>query len=492
MKVINIITGVGLKWLGLLLLGVTIFQNGCNSSGSGGSISSNDSSCTTNTQCSGGQVCQNGICVGINGSTGTVELSIISINAKTTSGLSGLQYPQASTGRLNTLSISRTIDPSTYRAQTIVSGPPDAMKIYIQSISADGDNGKVTIFQSTNPNGTEVNLTSGSVNLAASGITTQAIPVGDYHQIDINIARVGQFKGCVSGTFNANTSYTGLIGGPLHTCCSITDPAYAGYAGLIFTSENMAAGTYTFCTIANRSEVSVYTYTSDTIGSNADFEANTTPEFVAVDLQGANFDNKTPAEIQAASLGFTFPVTFTVVAGTITSTTLTLAIDLNRMLRYYANTRNDFNPPNPNMKTGTSYFFTTIFGWSVFVFANYNGSIEGYQIDAEIPAGSPPPLNNTQAYIIKTWMTLIKDGAGNPIAGVISPNDDNAPWVVKGPIVASSVTPGTISGTVNIPAYSGGEIINFTYKNIGDSEDSCTVQAPSNWGEYNIFYTRKL
>jgi len=68
MKRTNLIKGLNLKCLGLFLLlfGVIIFQNSCSGSSSGGSGSNNASSCTSDAQCSSGQICQNGSCVATN------------------------------------------------------------------------------------------------------------------------------------------------------------------------------------------------------------------------------------------------------------------------------------------------------------------------------------------------------------------------------------------------------------------------------------------
>ncbi len=58
----NLMKVLNLKWFGLflLLISVIIFQSGCSISGGN---SSNSTSCTSNAQCSTGQVCQNGSCV---------------------------------------------------------------------------------------------------------------------------------------------------------------------------------------------------------------------------------------------------------------------------------------------------------------------------------------------------------------------------------------------------------------------------------------------
>lgn len=424
-------------------------------------------------------------CGNIQTTKGSVALNITAINANPGAGLSVVDYG-SSASSLASLAISPAID-SQYRSWSIVSGPPDAMKIYVISIQADGNNGTATLFQSPSPTGTELDLTSGNINLAAAGISAQSIPAGNYHQLDITVARVGQFKGCLTGTFVTAYSNTGTM--------PSTSTDYANYAGLIFTSESMAAGTYSFCTISSRSEVSVYTYTSDTIGSNADFEAQITPQFVDVDLQGSNFDNKTPSQITTSTLSMSFPADFTVTAGTQTPTTLTVAIDLNRMLRYFANTRTDFNPPNPDMKAGTSYFFTTVFQDSFMVFAGSPGSIEGYLMDADTGSSGVSPGGGN---VVRAWMTLIKDNTGTPIAGIIMPDDDNILTIYKGSIIASSITPGT-AGAVNIPfsvgisgGGSSGELVNFKYKNVGDPEDSCILNSLQNLGQFTVYYTRQM
>lgn len=198
-------------------------------------------------------------------------------------------------------------------------------------------------------------------------------------------------------------------------------PAHAGnvYSNDPITDEQV----HTFCTAADRSEVAVGTFTTALVGSNAQFEAVETPELTEIDLALDNRENLDAPARRAATVTVATPGSFSVAEATDVS--LTLAMDLNRMLRYFANTRAELGAPNPNMKGGTSYFFTTVFPFSTVLVAGEGATIEGYRLT--VVAASE--LGASQ---VPGWLTVIRGADGAVVGGVVIGDDDNDLTVAKG------------------------------------------------------------
>ena len=232
------------------------------------------------------------------------------------------------------------------------------MQLFLKEIQVQvsGTNGAwISVWTSNDAGGTAVSLTSGTLDLAQALGATMELPAGTYQQVSLRLARVAKIKGCIAGVFRATSLVTHTM-----TASDMLGQYQPQHVGMTYTNDPITDGlSHTFCTQAARSELSAPSFSMDTIGSNAEFQASAEPEFTDVDLGRSNDTGLTPAQISAADTSVSSPLQFSVVSGQ--QTRLTLAMDLNRQLRYFANTREDFNPPNPGMKTGTSYFFTTIF-----------------------------------------------------------------------------------------------------------------------------------
>lgn len=395
--------------------------------------------------------------------SGEVALNVVALNA----------------GRAQAAATLESDPPDT--AWSIVAGPPDAMTVYVKSIHIDGAGvAPATLFTSPDPRGTPLALTSGAVDLHQLGDVATDVPVGHYQQVTLVLSRAAEVKGCVSGNFAGATSVTG--------------PGIAGpHAANTYTSESLSEGGHTFCTIGSRSQLSVGAFTTDLIGSNADFEAQADPEWVEVDIGGNQGTSETADEVRAGQLVLGYPVDFVVEApalslgleGASTTTVVTLVIDLNRMLRYFANTRTDFNPPNPNMKSGTSYFFTTVFAQSTGVFVGAAGSIDGYKLRVEGPG-----------VVIPGWMSLVRGADGAVVTGVVMPDDDNTLTILKGAVVPEGVH--AAEGGVEIPFELGpgnGALVGFAFQELGDPESSCTLEpldTTGAQGPFTVFYSRQL
>jgi len=370
------------------------------------------------------------------------------------------------------------IDPSAWRATSILSGPPDELRLELRAVEAEDAGGK---WSSIWEGSVTLSLTNATLDLGVALGETLRLPVGDYQALRMTVSRVGQMKGCVTGAF----AFTGSA--PVTT--TITSGSMLGgydprHVGNTYTNDPIPdSGAYTFCTQAARSQLSAATFSEDAIGTNAQFAAAATPELTDVDLNGGvNQDGpQTPDEIRAATLSVESPVAFTVGEGG--DSRITLAVDLNRQLRYFANTREDFNPPNPSMKTGTSYFFTTIFALSTMAAAGDTASIEGYEL--ALDAGGS---------LLKEWMTVVRDAAGSPVTGVVIPDDDNTLTLLKGrldPSISARNEDGTWKLSFVVGRDGTCSLDDFAFVAV-EAGGSCQLTPLQGAGPLAVSYTRKL
>ena len=115
----------------------------------------------------------------------------------------------------------------------------------------------------------------------------------------------------------------------------------------------------------------------------------------------------------------------------ISSPTLTILVDLNRMLRFYDGL-NEINHGGvgPADLADKAYFFSdSTFRGSIAAFLGTPGTIQGYQTefaayyaDKVIPEGVPG------------WMTIMFDAQGNFLSGLLMGDDDNSLTIAKGPV----------------------------------------------------------
>ncbi len=372
---------------------------GCGAGG-GGAGSAGDNPCAA-----GGTRC------------GAVRLALAAIN-------SGVPVVTSAAARSAALSEAA---PPEWLAGSILSGPPDAMRIHLKEIDAlDASSRWIPLWTSPDAGGTAIDLTAGNLDLGAILGASLSLPAGDYRQVRVTLSRVAQFKGCLSGKFIASTPTTTTI-----TSGDMLGTYQPRHIGNTYTNDPITDGaSHTFCTQAARSELSQPTFSTGHIGSNAEFQAPGDPELVDVDLARSNDDGSSPDEIRAATITAGSPLSFSVAEGQ--ESRLTLAVDLDRQLRYFANTRTDFNPPNPGMKTGTSYFFTTVFPDTVMVVAGdvsggaSAGWIEGYKLAITNPAPS------TSGMDLQEWLTVVRGPDGGVLAGAVIPDDDNDLTIAKG------------------------------------------------------------
>jgi hypothetical protein len=215
-----------------------------------------------------------------------------------------------------------------------------------------------------------------------------------YATLSVTFAPKAKIKGCVTGNFRTNAQ----------------------------TTANGSAGTHTYCT-----KTALATTNESITPSAADFESSGA-EDIEIYL-GKSWDQR------ANNLQVYFPIKDGLKISSDSNKTLSLVIDVNRMLRFYNKGRPD-SGPNPSFPVNRAYFFTTIFEESLFVFAGKPGSIKGYSFLTstcmEATVTSDYLCATSTAKSVAGWMTLILDADGNPFAASAMPDDDNNLTTIKG------------------------------------------------------------
>lgn len=418
-------------------------------------------------------------------------------------------------------------------ATSILSGAPEAMTVYLQSISVSqspitqSNNNFTSVWTSTASNttasgttvtGCALNLSSGTTDLSScAGLGTLSIPAGNYTGVQLTFAEVGQVKGCIAGTFGTASTGAVCTGDIPNTSTPLSSGQYEYVSPFsptpyyYLTDTGISTSTqYTFCTRHDKSYFnaetasgptsppgSITTSTPGYIGFNSDFQPTVSSyfstlsdaEFVDIDLAAANFSGSTMAALKQGTVSITSANAFTV---TTSGTTLTLAVDMNRIFEFFANTRTDCNQPNPQMHTGTSYFFTTKFQATgngvptsaVSAFAGEIGSVEGYQV-----------LDASQG--VAGWLTIFKDSSGNFLGGSMYEDDDNALTSMKGNVTVTSgslATGATLSIDISQSTCTGFTSLTVVAPATGSPPAGSTGSCTLNWhnSTYPVTYTRLL
>ncbi len=166
-------------------------------------------------------------------------------------------------------------------------------------------------------------------------------------------------------------------------------------------------------------------------GELVDFE-DKTPETMDFDISMAH----TVASDRTETLDVNYPITDNVSITTSSAVRMTLVIDANRVLRFYNQGRSDSSGPNLALPITRSYFYTTVFAQSSFVFVGKPGDIKGYAFVTKArSSASTIPTNHectNNPFVVAGWMTLIYDKDGKPMAVNLMPDDDATLTVLKG------------------------------------------------------------
>jgi hypothetical protein len=130
---------------------------------------------------------------------------------------------------------------------------------------------------------------------------------------------------------------------------------------------------------------------------------------------------------------FEFPASAVLAAGD--ERPLTILFDISRALRFYDGAGGANSGPSPADSSANAYFFShSVLTKSIACFFGEPGSIEGYSTLYENSAALAQNL-------IPGWMTLVLDGSGGILSGLLVGDDDNAGTVLKGLITAHSANP---------------------------------------------------
>jgi hypothetical protein len=178
---------------------------------------------------------------------------------------------------------------------------------------------------------------------------------------------------------------------------------------------------------------------------------------------------------------------------------LSIAIDTNRMLRFF-NQGRDNEGPNPSFPVDRSYFFTTVFESSIFVFAGRSGKIQGYEWLAQHCANENGCAeNDNDKTYIRGWMTVIFDSNNNPYVNNVMPDDDNTRTILKGSNQGAGGIDSSLFTKKSVGIYDCSiklEEKTATFKNVNLSSSLGSVQETIFEGLYGsqgpVTITRKL
>lgn len=345
-------------------------------------------------------------------------------------------------------SSSALTDPdfSDFKANSTTSGPPTSLTIYIKSMTLKdaGDTnvgGGKTIFydevgKPIRITGSKVDLSSLFDSFTCVDSKGRSIDMGDGSDCACGLDaknqpilkdEQGKCPDNVSGipplgNVSAEVGTYGTLGVEYYVKAQAKGCVSGDYR-----SDGSAAvtGRHTYCTRAAHS-----TFSTPLGGTNADFE-DQTPQEMDFSLSMNPNDLSDPT----ATLYEAYPIRDGIEIGGDSTATLTMVIDVNRMLRFYNQGMKD-QGPNPGMPTNRSFFYTTVFDGSAFVFVGQPGDIKGFAFvtnacadQATIPADH---ICVDNPFVVAGWITLIFDKSGNPIVTNLMPDDDNTLTVIKG------------------------------------------------------------
>lgn len=352
-----------------------------------------------------------------------------------------------------------------YEASWGASGAPDSMTMYLKSIvlstSESGDT--ATLYESVDPDGDEItisNANGGTVSLAALAAAIEAnsdddvevdgdsieaeVNTGTFNQLAITFRNEADITGCIEEAW-AETA-NGTSG---NSCDEASNEA----------CNALASGTYKVCTgaatDATTSEVITIFDLVNTSGAAAansvtdqaqfsDYVATTAAETqVNLNIRGTD-DNFNP--LADATFNVDVP---TVELEDGDNINLTLAFDMNLLLRFEANTRyqrggnddGDFHPLgnvmdelNDSKELDAAYFHTSYLTDVMAVYIGEPGTVEGYEVTSCYQFRDNNGLVDGDYRTVESWMTMIFDTDDELVTGITTPKDDAGMVIVKGSI----------------------------------------------------------
>lgn len=365
-----------------------------------------------------------------------------------------------------------------YEASYGASGAPDSMNLYLKSIVlSTQDSGKTaTLFESTDPDGDKItisNANGGTISLAAlaaaidaevddEGNTIEAeVNTGTFNQLAVTFRNEADITGCIEQAWAATPQ--GTSG---NQCDETNNEA----------CNVLAAATYKVCTGAATDTTSSEPITIfdlvDTGGAQqSGFTAQAQfSDYVATEAA----ETQVNLNIRDTEAGDNFSpladATFNVEVPTVTledggSVNLTLAFDMNLLLRFEGNTRyqrgnpdasqnGDFHPLanvmaalNNDKDLDAAYFHTSYLPDVMAVYIGEPGTVEGYEVlscyQFKDNSGN---LVTGDFRTVESWMTMIFDTSGDLVTGITTPKDDAGMVIVKGSV---NKTDATVRPSVN-------------------------------------------
>ncbi len=361
--------------------------------------------------------------------------------------------------------------------QTVARLEPKIDDLKKAGADAGGAVSSVVIFQ--NDDGAAVKLANGTVDLSAlvanaQGSAAFSVTPGTFKNVTIKYASKAQVKGCVKMLYKCMSS-----GSDVKDCNAAATADVPGNGG----SANPVLVNY--CTRTDKSPYIAGTQNSDFQDKEA--QAMDFP----LDMPGSSWPQSGDL-----SISYNLGSAVTIAAGD--SVDLTLAVDMNRLLRYYNRGRQD-QGVNPGAPMDKSYFFSTIFSNSTYAFVGKPGRIYGYEMIARVcspgatydaTSGHCSDSNAAPGVNIPFWVTLITSSEGSPLKMLTSPDDDNDLTIVKGTdrdasrcaIDATAATP-----TMPWVRVADGATVGSLHFAMCDNNNQDTPQKPGPYGEFDNF-----
>lgn len=338
-----------------------------------------------------------------------------------------------------------------YSAIWGASGAPEEMTLYLKSIVLSSSNSgtTTTLYESasaagdaitiSNDNGGEVDMSVLAAALDSAdegevdeeGAIETEITTGSFNRLSITFANGADIKGCIQESWEAT---------PQGTNGRECDAA-GGDA-----CDTLVAGDYRVCTKANKGVFNLVGE-SGNVTSTATFDdfvlATGDAEATQVNLL---LRDSTDGFDQSADATFNIDVPeLTVDEGD--EIALTLAFDLNLLLRFEGNTRVDNGTDNHPLRGmmqsaggdgefDSAYFHTTYLPDVMAVYLGAPGDVHGY--DVKSCYAFDGDQNDLRA--VDSWMTVIFDTAGDVVTGFVTPKDDAGFVLLKGNINPTDAT----------------------------------------------------
>lgn len=351
----------------------------------------------------------------------------------------GMKFSMRTTGKTST-SLALASSASDYKNSSITSGAPTTLTIYVTKMYLSGTSGSKTIFYDAD--GKPIRIGSKSVDISSlftnyacvdssgipvttitecpcgldsnkaaiakssdgscpdqgnGGVATVTADEGTYSKLTVDFQVRAKVKGCVTGNFTT-----------------------------VGSSSTSTQGTRTYCT-----KTAYHTFQSTPGAATAASFETTSANAEEMDYQISKANELYTDTTKTFTMDFPIKDNVTIAKDAATTPTLTMMIDTNRMLRFY--NQNVTQNPNPGMSSSRSYFFSTVFEESAYVFVGTAGDIRGFQWWTDACASNTTGATcSGSTTVVAGWMTIIKDSSGKPLVVGAMPDDDNSLVVVKG------------------------------------------------------------